>query len=598
MCTTMSSDEETQEFSSWKGIPATLICINTYGPGKLNSAQVAHTATCRMMRQYLRVSNSQLIGVCLYGTEGSNTSVFGIESVEEVFPLSLPSLDGYKKLQNIDVSSLTQAKDLTLSDLLWYCNKAFASCKKQLSTRTVIILSRFDIPPLQSDEKPALKRVVDLVDSNIEIKLINISETDYEINAFYTKFLIEANKGEDVALPSPVWDHKEIEQLMHQQSHRHLAVARLSFEIGEGLAIGVGVYNLLKGYGQTQQKTVDLHRDTNEILTSVNKTLKVKVGNSEHMDVDEQDAEQESRPVPLLKTEVLYYVTYGDEKIEFTVDERKALSNPFGPPMLKLLGFKPTSIMCKEKWYFKSGYFLFPNESIIEGSTGAFKALHQACLEMNKVAICVLCTRVNARPIIVALCPTSKPLGLNAEIGFDIICIPFVENVRNVPVFEEDEDVEISSVNKEIMKDILKNLEFDYRPNMFENPKLQARYNAIEAIALEDEEVEPFRDTTKPDIKSFQKIQDDLFQELFGPFGTSAVKKAASSRGGPESKRAKLVDNIDEQLLKNRLDNQKVKDYTVAQLKDILKYKEISGLPALTGLKKGELVNLVYKYCK
>ncbi|KAJ8717324.1 hypothetical protein PYW08_005723 [Mythimna loreyi] len=593
----MSSDEETEEYSSWKGIPATLICINIYGPGKLNSAQVAHAATCRMMRQYLRVSSSQLTGVCLFGTEGSNTSVFGIKSVEEVFPLSLPSLDDYKKLKSIDISSLTQSKDLILSDVLWYCNKAFASCKKQLSTRTVIILSRLDIPPLQSDEKPALKRVVDLVDSNIEIKLLNISESDYEKNTFYTKFLIEANKGEEVALPKPVWDHKEVEQLMHQQSHRHLAVARLNFEIGEGLSIGVGVYNLLKSYGQTQQKTVDLHRDTNEILTSVNKTMKVKVPNVEHMDVDEQDTEQQTGPVPLLKSEEIHYVTYGEEKIEFTADERKALSNPFGPPMLKLLGFKPVSIMCKEKWYFKSGYFLFPNETIIEGSTVAFKALHQACTEMEKVAICVLCTRVNARPTIVALCPTSKPLGLNADIGFDIICIPFVENVRNIPTFEEDEDIEIATVNKTFMKDILNNLQFNYKPDMFENPKLQAQYNAIEAIALEDEEVEPFRDTTKPDIKSFQEIQDDLFYELFGPFGASAGKKHASSGGGPDSKRAKVVD-IDENLLQNRLSNQKVKDYTVAQLKDILKYKEISGLPALTGLKKGELVDLVYKHCK
>ena len=595
----MSSDEETEEFSSWKGIPATLICINTYGPGKLNSAQIAYTATCRMMRQYLRTSSSQLIGVCLYGTEGSNTSVFGIKTVEEVFPLSLPSLYDYKKLQSLDISSIKQAKELTLSDVLWYCNKAFASCKKQLSTRTVIMLSRFDIPPLQSDEKPALKRVVDLVDSNIELKLINISETDYEINIFYKKFLIEANKGEDAALPKPIWDYKEVEQLMHQQSHRHLAVARLSFEIGEGLAIGVGVYNLLKSSAYSQQKTVDLHRDTNAILTSVNKTMKIKVGNSEHMDIDEEDAEQESKPVPLLKSEEIHFVNYGNEKIEFTVDERKTLNNPFGPPMLKLLGFKPASIMCKEKWYFKSGFFLFPNESIIEGSTVPFKALYQACEEMKKVAICVLCTRVNARPTIVALCPSSKPLGLNVEIGFDIIHVPFVENVRNIPVFEEDEDMEIPVANKTVMKDILNSLRFDYKPDMFENPKLQAQYNAIEAIALEDEEVEPFIDTTKPDIKSFQGIQDDLFLELFGPFGATAVKKAASSKeGGPDSKRAKVVENIDEELLKTRLDNNKVKDYTVAQLKDILKFKEIPNLPAFTGLKKGELVDLVYKHCK
>lgn len=590
----MSSDEENEEFTSWKGVPATIICINIYGPARLNAAQVAHAATCRMIRQYLRTSSSQFIGVCLYGTEGSNTSVFGIKSVEEVFPLSLPSLDYYQKLQNIDIASLKQAKEFTLSDVLWYCNKAFASCNKQLSTRNIIILSHFDIPPIQSDEYPAHMRVVDLVDSNIEIRLLNISETDYEINQFYIDFLIGANKGQRLPFPNPVWDHKEIEQLMHQQSHRHLAVARLSFEIGEGLAIGVGVYSLLKG--QTQQKKTDLHRDTNAILTSVNKTMKVRVGTEENMDIEE--AEQETKPVPLLKGELLHYQTYGGERIEFTDDEKKMLRNPFGPPMLKLLGFKPASIMSKEKWFLKPSYFLFPNESIIEGSIIAFKALHQACAEMNKVAICVLCSRINARPKIVALSPTSKPLGLNVEIGFDIICVPFVENVRNIHIMEEDEDIKISDRNKTVMKDILNKLQFDYKPDMFENPKLQSQYRAIEAIALEDDEVDPFIDTTKPDSKKFQELQDDLFQELFGPFGAVAVKKAASSKdGGPASKKAK-VENIDEDLLKQRLDTEKVKDYTVAQLKDILKYKEIPDLPALTGLKKNELVDFVYKYCK
>ncbi|CAH1640350.1 unnamed protein product [Spodoptera littoralis] len=596
----MSSDEETEQISSWKGIPATLICINIYGPCKAYSAQVAHTATCRMMRQYLRRASSQLIGVCVYGTEGSNTSVLSIQTVEEIFPLSSPSVDAYNKLRKIDISKLKEAKEMTLSDVLWYCNKAFASCKKQLSTRTVIMLSRLDIPPVPTDVKPSLKRVADLVDSNIQINLINISESDYEVDPYYTNFLIQATKEDEVIIPKPISNHTELEQLMYMESHRNLAVARLSFEIGKDFAIGVGVYNLLKSYGDTQMKKSDLDSDTNAVLTSVNKTLKSKVGNNEEeMDVDEQD-KTESRPVPLLQSELLYSLQYGDENIEFTAEEKKMLGNPFGPPTLKLLGFKPNSVMRKEKWYLKSNYFLFPSESIIEGSVVAFKALHQACTEMNKVAICVLCTRVNARPIIVALSPTSRPCGLNVDLGFDVIRIPFVENVRNIPIIEDDDDDEkISKTDKGIMKDILNQLKFDYKPDMFQNPKRQSLYNAIEAIALEDDDVEPFIDTTKPDAKRFEGLQDDLFYEVFGPFAITSrpLKNPASSSGGPESKKAKLSVSVDEELLKERLENNAIENYTVAQLKDILRYKEIPHLPAMTGMRKGELVDLVYKYC-
>lgn len=588
----MSSDEENEDVPTWKGVPATMICINTFG-STIDAAQVAHAATCNMIRQYLREASSQLIGVCLYGTEGSNTSVFGIKSVEEVFPLSLPNLNNYKKLQSINIPSLKQAKELILSDVLWYCNKAFASCNKQLSTRKIIILSRFDTPPSKSDERPTFKRVDDLVMAYIQIKLINVSETDYEINPFYKDFLKEVNR-EEVDLPKPVWDQKEIKQLMCEEAHRHLAVARISFEIGEGLALGVGIYSLLKS--SIQQKKSDLHRDTNAILVGVNKTMKVKIDNDDGMDVDEE--EQEPKSVPLLKSETLNYQTYGEEMVEFTDNELKLLKNPFGPPMLKLLGFKPASIICKEKWFIKPGYFLFPIENVIEGSTVAFKAFHQACVEMNKVAICVLCTRVNSKPCIVALSPTTKPLGLNVETGFDVIRLPFVEHVRNIPMYEDDEEVQITTENKSVMKDILKTLCFDYKADLFENPKLQSQYRAIEAIALEEDDVEPFVDTTKPSPDKFRIIKDDLFQQMFGPFGSVAVKKSSSSReGGPESKKAK-VEDIDENLLRKRLDTKKVADYTVRQLQDILRSKDIPSLPALTGLKKKDLVELVYTHWK
>ncbi|XP_075981122.1 inverted repeat-binding protein [Anticarsia gemmatalis] len=592
----MDSEDEIEATPSWKGVPATIICINTYD-AKGKSADLAVAATCRMIRQCLRISGTDLIGVCFYGTEVSNTTSLSLNSVEEVFPLKLPTLDDYRKLYNFDMSSLQQAQDLILSEVLLYCSRAFASCKKQLSSRNIVLLSRLDVPPVQLDQRPAYNRVIDLTNSNIDVKLINISEEEYKIDSFYNDFLIEVYKKDDIVLPKPVWDTKEIEQMIYQQSHRHLAVARLSFEIGEGLAIGVGVYTLLKSNSQTYKK-VDLDRDTNEILTSVNKTMKVTM-KDEKMDVD--DEELESKPVPVLKSEILYYKIYGGEKVEFTDDEMKTLKNPFGPPMLKLLGFKPASIMCKEKWFLKSCYFLFPNEGIIEGSISAFKALYKACVKTNVVALCVLCTRVNAKPIIVALSPSTNPLGLDVEVGFDVIRVPFIENVRQLPVLHEDDDVKISDVNKNVMNDILKDLKFDYKPNMFENPKVQKLYRAVESKALDEDEEEPFIDTTKPDAERFQNIKYDIFQDIFGPFGPVAVKKAASSReskkeSGPSSKKAKL--EIDETLLQQRLDDGKVKAYTVVELKEILNSKSIDDLPALTGMKKNDLVDLVYKHFK
>lgn len=586
----MVSEDEFEESPSYRGVPATIIIINVFEPGSTKTAKKALVAACGVVRHYLRESTSQCVSVCLFGTEDANdVSKLGAKSVLDVFPLAPPTLDDFKKLEAINVTGLEQAQELIMSDALLHCSKMFTNCKKVLSTRTIIILSRLDIPPEQTDQKPSLKRVEDLVDSNVDLRLINISETEYEIDKFYKDFLLEANKGREVPLPPPIWFENELQKLMIQHSHRHLAVARLSFEIGNGLNIGVGIYNLIKSQGQTRHKTSNLDRETNTVLTTVTKTLKValKTEDSNEMDVDE---DAPSNQVLLHKSEVIYSQEYGGERVEFSADEMKAIKNPFGPPMLKLLGFKPVTLMCKEKWYFKKSYFLFPNDSNIEGSIVAFKALHQACVETGMAAICVLCTRVNSKPLNVALAPCTNPLGLDIDTGFDVICIPFVENVRDIPMFEDTDEMDVT-MGKVAMKETIEHIKFSYKPEMFENPKLQSEYRAIEAIAFDDDDVQPFIDTTKPSPANFKDINDEFFYRVFGPFGVAPAKRPAAPKDQPAVKRVKT--EIDKSLLQSRLDGKKVSLYTVPQLKEILKSKDIPELPALNGLKKGELVDLV-----
>lgn len=585
----MDSDDEQEEFSSeYRGVPATIILINVFD---LKTGEKAHAATCRMIRQYLRQSRNQYVGVCLFGVDvADDGSMLGDKNLVDIFPLTMPTLEDFKKLQSTRLCNLTQDNDLKMSSALLHCSKLFANCKKQLSVRTVIMLLSLDTPPTQTDQMPTLKRVEDLAESNVFIKLINVTDKDHKADDFYTNFLINANKRRDVIIPKPVWDIQEIERLMHQESHRHLAVAKLNFEIGSGMSIGVGVYNLLRDSSQSIKSSY-LSRQNNQVLTPVTERYKISLDNNNPMEVDE---DQDAKQVPLLKSELIYFQENGGERVEFTDPEMKYLKNPFGPPMLKLLGFKPCSLLAKEKWFLKKGYFLFPNEGLIEGSTIAFKALHQACVETGTVAICILCTRVNSRPINVALSPSSHPLGLDADIGFDVINIPFVENVRNLPELDDDDvDVNVSDGNKTVMKDTITAVKFDYKPDMFEDPKLQSLYRSIEAIALQDDDVEPFVDTTKPNSEQFSHLDDDLFHQLFGPFGVG-VKRPPASRDDVNSKKIK-TEEIDESLLQSRLSNKKVNQYTVAELKLILKSKVIPQLPALTGLKKAELVELVYK---
>ncbi|CAH2089684.1 unnamed protein product [Euphydryas editha] len=589
----MDSDEENDYEPSWRGVPGTIILINAFENSKHNIFGPVHVATCRLLRQHMRLSSSQNIGVCIFGTEETASTSFDSKPVIEIIPLSIPSLNDYNRLKKTDILSFKEAKEFRLSNVLWHCSKMFANCKRLLSARTIILLTHLETPPVADDEKPTLNRAIDLVDANIDIRIINVCEHKYKIHSYYEDLWKIANKGADVSMPEPIWDSVNIEKVMYQESHRHLAVAKLNFEIGKDFNIGVGVYTLLKKAVQINKKTINLDRDTNTPLTSLTKTMKATLANDE-----DEDVEHETKQVPLLKSELLYYQEFGGERVTFTDNEKKMLGNPFGPPMLKLLGFKPANIICKEKWYLKMGYFLFPNESIIEGSTVAFKALHRACLETGVVAMCVLSTRVNTKPLIVALSPCSRPLNLDVDVGFDVVIIPFVESVRELDIIDEDDDTNSSiKKGKKLMSNILNKITVDFRPDMFENPKLQYEYRAIEAIALEDEDLEPIIDTTKQSPDKFEDIDDELFEDVFGPFGSLSIKRTATKSFEKAAKKQK-VDDIDEKLLNTRLQNEEIDKYTITQLKNILKYKDLKNLPPLHGLKKSALVAFVYEHCK
>lgn len=592
----MDSDDEQEESRvSYQGLSGCIILINCYDPLSLNTASKSFEATCEMVRENMRRANSRVIGVCLYGIKETNSSGMAVQNMKQILPLGIPCLQEFQSLLSENINTYGQATDMKLSDVLWQCNKMFTQYRKLLAERTVIILTRLDTPPVQMDRRPTLKRVLDLTELDIALKLVNISKETYKVDPFYEQLLETINKGNEISIPNPVWKSDEIQSQMRQHTHRHLALARLSLQIGD-MSIGVGVYKLVQPCAMP--KKARMLKSTNEIVTSLNRTLKSIPTFEDNNEVE--DVQQDTtKNVPLLKSETLFYQIIGNEKIEFTTNEIDKIKNPFEPRVMKLLGFKPNHILQKEKWFLKSCSFLFPNETIIEGSTIAFKALHQACIDTSMIALCVLCTRANSKPNIVALNPCVKPLGLDIDIGFDIIYIPFLENMKDIPDITID-DGEIQTPDQAhsiFMKDILDTLTFEYKSDTFENPRLQCLYRAIESLALNEESTKPFVDTTKPEQSRFQTVDSEVFYELFGPFGAIAKKRPASTENSiPKRATTSHHDNIDEELLTCRIERNHIDKYTVKELKDILKWINPPQLPALTGLKKGELVNLVYKY--
>lgn len=584
----VSSDDEEYENSEWKGKPATIVLINTFDNGSFNTALTAHAVTCRMMRQYLRASSDRLLGVCLYGIEKSNSSLLETKSAVDIVPLTAQSLENFKTLKNFNVGNIIPSKELIMSDVLWHCQTLFTNLKVKVSSCDIIILSRFDVPPCKTDEERTLNRVSKLVDDNINIKLINISKTNYEVHSFYKDFMVEATRQKDVTLPESLWDVKVLESLIVQHSNRHLMDAQLKFHIGNETTIAVGVYNILKSYESTRLKIHKVDKDTNAIVKSYNQTVKTTVNHGQESDMDVEEE------VQMLKSELLHSKVFADKKISFTDNEMKLIQNPFGPPMIKLLGFKPVNYMAMEKWFFRSGYFLYPNESKMEGSTVVFKALHKSCIDMRVVAICMLCKSFNSKPQLVALLPFSQPFNLNIEVGFDVISIPFKENVKDIPIQEEETEVINNEKHKHFLNNILSKLEFNYQPEMFENPVLQCQYRALEVKKLGDD-IDPFIDTTKSKSEFFEGLEDDLFFEYFGPFGPITAKRATASLTTTVNSKKSKLEGYDENYVQNMIKQKTVDKFTKSDLIQILKHHNVEKVSNI--LKKPELVNMVYKHC-
>eukprot|EP00122_Pirum_gemmata_P011328 Pgem_evm1s10488 len=68
------------------------------------------------------------------------------------------------------------------------------------------------------------------------------------------------------------------------------------------------------------------------------------------------------------------------------------------------MGFKDCSFL-KRKYALRPPDFMYPDESVIEGSTVLFNALLEQCIDMNKYPICRLTSRAGSPPKFVCLIP-------------------------------------------------------------------------------------------------------------------------------------------------------------------------------------------------
>jgi len=126
---------------------------------------------------------------------------------------------------------------------------------------------------------------------------------------------------------------------------------------------------------------------------------------------------------------------FGGSQVLFTPIEQQELKN-FGAPILRIIGFKPQSML--PIWAsVKKSTFIYPSEEDYIGSTRVFAALWQKLLKDKIMGVAWYIARKNASPMLVAILPSQERLN---EAGVQVVPaglwlypLPFADDIRSNP---------------------------------------------------------------------------------------------------------------------------------------------------------------------
>ncbi|XP_065533169.1 X-ray repair cross-complementing protein 6 isoform X1 [Lathamus discolor] len=529
-------------------------------------------------------SDRDLLGVVFYGTEKNKNSadfkhVYVLQELDNPGAKRVLELDQYKgdKGQTLFRDTFGHNADYSLGEALWACSNLFSDIRVRLSHKRIMLFTNEDDPHANDSAKAKLARTRagDLRDTGIILDLMHLKKPGgFNISLFYRDIV---NIAEDEDLGIQPEQSEKLEHLMKKvraKETKKRTLARLNLYLNKDLSLSVGVYNLLhKAY---KPYPVKLYRETNELVKIKTRMFNAKTGSL------------------LLPSDTKRAQTYGNRQIVLEKEETEELRR-FGSPGLYLIGFKPLS-MLKQHHHIRPSQFIYPEESLINGSTTLFNALLMKCLEREMMILCRYTARQNSPPRFVALIPQEEEVDEQkvqiAPPGFHMIFLPYADDKRKVDFTEK---VPASREQVDKMKEIVQKLRFKYRTDSFENPVLQQHFRNLEALALDMLEPEQAEDLTMPKVEEMNRRLGNLVEEFkelvyppdYNPNGMAVKQNQASD--GPAKKRLKVEISKDE--LRSHVQNGTLGKFTVPVLKDACKLYGLKG-----GGKKQELMDALTEY--
>lgn len=588
-----------------------------------------------LMQQRIISNPNDMMGILLFGTEKSKFQDGDEESGRGglqyphcylLTDLDVPAAADVKQLRNLvedeeEASQLLEASDeeVSMANVLFCANQIFTTKAPNFTSRRLFLVTDNDYPHASNRDarNSAAVRAKDLYDLGVTIELFPISHPDrgytFDRSKFYNDIVYSATPSDPDAPAPLIPDIKAanssakdgisllqslLSSVASRSAPRRALFSNLTFEIGPGLKIGVKGFMLFKRQEPKKTSPVYLPPDSEKPQLAVASSSLV--------------ADDTARTIE--KAEIRKAYKFGGETISFSEKEIAKIKN-FGDPVLRIIGFKPMSML--PIWAnFRHNTFIYPSEEDYVGSTRVFSALHQKLSKDQKFGLAWFVARRNAKPVLAAVFPGSEKRNEEGEQimppGLWIKQLPFADDIREPP---ETNLIRAPDEVTDAMRVIVQQLQLPkavYDPSKYPNPSLQWFFKILQALALEEDLPEKNDDKTLPRWRQIHKRAGQYVVEFGNKLGEAyqdwqkdnagqirPTTSGATKRINPgvlnPSKKVKREDSDDDgptdQEMRTAYEKNEIGKYFVPQLRAFLQRKNVHA----TG-KKTDLVDAITRY--
>ena len=587
------------------------------------------------------ISNqNDLFSMVLFNTKIKNNEM-DFDGVNVLFKVEAPNALNIKKIkmmaQNCDPEvnkdkfqqelndifrPLQNAKNNFLNNAIWVVHSMLKNYDKKNFKRRIFIFTDNDDPiPDDRDKNVCIQRAKDMNDGDImfEIFPMNFDNKRFNLNNFYAQ-IIPANSDDDLdggnenifGLEQCADRLRELTKRIRQKEMKKRTLGKCPFFLTNNTKIYMNIYSCIKK--STKGRIYNVDAKTNKLLKSVTSLICKDTGGE------------------LYPEQVGTYQLYGNKKIIFSKEEMNKIKF-LEEPGMKLLGFKSIESI-KPYYNIRESYFIYPNELYSNGSGKLIDALIKQMLNKNKCAIVKFISREGSAIKLCALIPQAEKYDedyFQTPPGFNMIVLPWADDIRSnsdIMAKNPKELPQPSDTQNELAKKIIKKMNISFDCRAFENYELQKFYATLQALALEEENIEPIEDTLQPSEEGLEKVlngADDEFREaVFGNSGgkpedvmekyakgnrynnknksRSKSNESKNSRSQSKKRKKKTEKNDDEEekeendfsdeLVKKMAKNNKLDKLKVDELRNICKKRNIN----TKGLKKADIIQKIRDY--